>query len=149
MPVTLRTVGDFEAKQNGENQCVDGAHADDDGRMRHGGVAQSDGEADLIDGDSEKAEIDEGPEIFEAPSLLAGAGGFGKNGKTAAKGEEEDEEDGGEDDAERGEGEWRPITERDFASDEVDGPDGQKDGDGRVDGGAAGRGAVGRVYAHG
>lgn len=44
--------GGFEAKEDGENQGVNGAHTDDDGGVCDGGEAQADGEADLFDGDA-------------------------------------------------------------------------------------------------
>jgi hypothetical protein len=54
--------GTFEAKQSGEDKGVDGAHADDDG-VGDRGVAKTDGEAHLVEGDTEEAEIEKRPKV--------------------------------------------------------------------------------------
>ncbi len=53
-------------EENSEDEGVDGAHADDDRGVGDGGVAKTDGEANLVDGDTEEAEVEEGPKILKS-----------------------------------------------------------------------------------
>ena len=58
------------------------------------------------------------------PTDASGAGGVGEGGKTEAEKIDEEHEDAGEDEAERGEGEWVDVAKSDFGGDVIDGPDG-------------------------
>jgi len=114
-----------------------------------GGVAHADSEAELVDGDAEETEIEENPEIVAGPTDAAGASGVGKGGETQAKKIDEEHEDAGEDEAERGEGEWVHVAESDFGGDVVEGPDDDKEGDGGREYTAGGRLGGGGVEGHG
>ena len=63
--------GLFETEENGEDEGVDGAHADDDGGVSDVGVTQAEAEEELVEGDTEEAEIGEGPVV--TPGVACGA----------------------------------------------------------------------------
>ena len=54
--------GGFEAKEDSEDQGVDGAHANDVA-VGEEGEAEAEGEADLVDGDAEETEVKENSEV--------------------------------------------------------------------------------------
>ena len=112
------------------------------------GVAQADGEAELVHGDAEETEIEKNPNVAAGPAGAAGVGGFGEGGQAQADEVNEDHEDGGEDEAERSKGERVHVTESDFASEEIEGPDGNEKGDGGREYTAAGGLASAGVNAH-
>jgi len=112
------------------------------------GVAQANGEAELVHGDAEETQIEKDPEIMAGPAGAAGTGGFGKGGQTKADEIDEDHEDAGEDETERGEGERLDVAERDFGGEEIEGPDGDEEGDGGREYTAAGGLATAGVKAH-
>ena len=138
--------GLFEAKRDSEREGVDRAEAEDDGRVGDVGVAEADGEADLIDGDDEESEIGEGPEIArgDSPPFYRLEGG-----KAAAERGEADHENGSEHDAEGGQGERRKRTKSGFDGEEVERPNSHEENDGSDEDGARRRWTGGGVYAHG
>jgi hypothetical protein len=78
-------------------------------------VAQANRKADLIDGDAEESEIEEGPVVVESVFLFVSGKRFGKHGHTAADGIEEEDENAGEDETEGSKGECGHVAESDFA----------------------------------
>src|SRR5271157_2335054 len=116
--------------------------------MDHRGVAQTDGEAELVHGNAEETQIEKDPHVAAGPAGAAGAGGFGKGGQTKAKKVDEDHEDSGEDEAERGEGERVNVAESDFGGKIVEGPNGDEKGNGRREDTAGGGLGGGGVKAH-
>ena len=96
----------FDAKKNGEREGVDGRHADDDGGVSDVGVAQTERETELVDGDAEEAEVEEGPEVVKKWRVGSGEwrAGFAEHGKAGAEGGDGDHEKAGGYDAEGGEG---------------------------------------------
>jgi hypothetical protein len=141
--------GLLQTKEYGEDQCVDWAHAHDDGRVRDVGVMQASGEANLVDDETEKTEIGEGPVIAPGEAGTGDASLFLKDGQAAADRDEQDHEDGGDDNAQGTKGESRDVAESDFANEEVDGPDQHQRSDGNGDDGGAGGETAVVVYTHG
>ena len=150
----------FETKENGEGERVDGREADDDGGVGDAGVAEAEGETELIDADAEEAEVGEDPVIMKKwPFGLAQAkrvtsgewrdnrrcfcGGMGQGGRAFAEDGEAGAERGDEDheeargnNAEGSEGERGEIADTDFDDEKIEGPDGNDEGDRESDGSA-------------
>ncbi len=143
--------GLFESKQDSEGECIDGRHADDDGRVSNVGVAKAKGETELVEGDAEQAKVGEGPVIAKNWRGTRGEGRirFAKHGEPAAKGSNGQHKKTGGYDAERREGQCGEMAKTDFDDEEIDGPDGHEECDGDGNGGARGGAAVGGFYEHG
>jgi len=70
--------GLFQTEEDSEDQSVDGAEANDDGRVGDVGAAESNSEADLIDDEAEETEVSEDPVV--APSSCGGGAGRDRGG---------------------------------------------------------------------
>jgi len=137
---------EFEAKEDGQSERIDGGHTHDDGGVGNVGVAETEGEEELVNGDTEEAEVGEGPEIVKRDSRFVSCGREKRQACTE-RGEDDHEETGG-DDAERAEGESRKMAKSNFDDEEIDGPNGHEERDRKCDRGAGGRASIGRSYKH-
>lgn len=139
----------FEAEKDGEDEGVDGSHAEDDGRVGDAGIAQADGEAHLIERNTEAAEIREREEVARCAFSLVGVEVDGEGGEACGYGIDEEHEGGGCDYAEGSKSEGLEIAEGVFDGEVVDAPDEHDEGDAGDEDGVGGAAAVGGGYAHG
>src|SRR5216684_7724981 len=91
----------FHPQQNRQRQRVNRSHSYDHRGMTDRGIAQSDREARLIDGDAEEAQIKEGPEIAPSKTGAARSRGLRKHWQTPADSVDRHHDRSRENDAER------------------------------------------------
>ena len=139
----------FEAEKYGEDEGVDGPHAEDDGRVGYAGVTQADREAHLIQRHTKEPEIRECEKIVRGALLFMGEEVGAEGGEARGNVVEKQHESSGGDYAEGSEREGLQVAESVFDGEVVGAPDEHDEGDGEVQDGVGGAMAVGGSYAHG